>query len=60
MNSKRYPARFNGNILLTTRLLYDLIDGADDIYFYSVYENEILAGFFIYWDLKDSFYSNLC
>lgn len=33
-----------------------LIDGAPDMYFHSLHENGKLAGFFIYWDLNDSYY----
>lgn len=39
-----------------TNLLANLIDGAHNMYFHSVYENDKLAGFFIYWDLDDSYY----
>ncbi len=44
------------NVFGGTRLLYNLIDGAHDMFFHSVHENEKLAGFFIYWDLKTSYY----
>lgn len=43
--------RFRG-----TRLMHNLIDGAHQMYFHSVYENDQLAGFFIYWDLEDAYY----
>lgn len=39
-----------------TRLLYNLIDGAQNMYFHSVFEDDKLAGFFIYWDLDDAYY----
>lgn len=43
--------RFRG-----TRLMHNLIDGAHNMYFHSIYELDQLAGFFIYWDLEDSYY----
>lgn len=33
-----------------------LIDNEKAMYFNSVFENDELAGFFIYWDLKDAYY----
>jgi len=39
-----------------TPLLANLIDNAGSMRFNSIYENEELAGFFIYWDLEDCYY----
>lgn len=53
LHSKTFPEyeRFQG-----TNLLANLIDGAHNMYFHSVHEKDKLAGFFIYWDLDDSYY----
>lgn len=37
-------------------LLANLIGNACSMHFNALYENDELAGFFIYWDLEDSFY----
>lgn len=37
-------------------LLANLIDNAELMHFNAIYENNQLAGFFIYWDLEDSYY----
>lgn len=39
-----------------TGLMCKLIDGARDMYFHAVHEDGRLTGFFIYWDLGDSYY----
>lgn len=39
-----------------TPLLANLIDNAQSMQFNAIYENSELAGFFIYWDLEDSYY----
>ncbi|NDV82240.1 GNAT family N-acetyltransferase [Bacteroides sp. 51] len=37
-------------------LLANLIDNAQPMQFNGIYEDDELAGFFIYWDLEDSYY----
>ncbi|MCC8146327.1 MAG: GNAT family N-acetyltransferase [Bacteroidales bacterium] len=37
-------------------LLSNLIDNAQSMHFNGIYEDNKLAGFFIYWDLEDSYY----
>ena len=37
-------------------LLANLIDNAQPMQFNGIYEDETLVGFFIYWDLEDSYY----
>lgn len=39
-----------------TSLLANLIDNAQSMQFNGIYEDNELAGFFIYWDLEDSYY----
>lgn len=39
-----------------TPLLANLIDNTKPMHFNAVYENDELAGFFMYWDLDDSYY----
>jgi len=39
-----------------TPLLANLIDNEEDMQFNGIYEDDELAGFFIYWDLGDSYY----
>lgn len=39
-----------------TQLLVNLIDNAPSMHFNAVYENDELAGFFIYWDLEGFYY----
>lgn len=41
---------------LETPLLANLIDNAQSMQFNGIYEDDELAGFFIYWDLQDSYY----
>lgn len=53
LHSKTFPGyeRFR-----ETTLLADLIDNAQSMHFNGIYEEGELAGFFIYWDLEDSYY----
>lgn len=39
-----------------TPLWGNLIDNAQPMYFNAIYENNELAGFFIYWDLENAYY----
>ncbi|MDL2308909.1 GNAT family N-acetyltransferase [Bacteroidales bacterium OttesenSCG-928-B11] len=39
-----------------TTLWADLIDSANSMHFNAIYEDDELAGFFIYWDLEDAYY----
>ena len=39
-----------------TPLLANLIDNATPMHFNAIYDNDELAGFFIYWDLENCFY----
>ena len=39
-----------------TPLLANMIDNEQSMRFNAIYENDVLVGFFIYWDLEDSFY----
>ncbi|MDR2010892.1 MAG: GNAT family N-acetyltransferase [Bacteroidales bacterium] len=39
-----------------TTLWANLIDNARFMHFNAIYENDELAGFFIYWDLEDAYY----
>ncbi|MDR2084670.1 MAG: GNAT family N-acetyltransferase [Bacteroidales bacterium] len=39
-----------------THLWANLIDNASFMHFNAIYENDELAGFFIYWDLEDAYY----
>lgn len=53
LHNETFPEyeRFQGSPLLA-----NLIDNAESMHFNTVYESNELAGFFIYWDLGDSYY----